>query len=60
MERELWKVLYQLARECEEFHFSRVDVFFRFDDRGSLLLGSAPRSSGGLGVRAGKLAAEVA
>jgi hypothetical protein len=56
MERELWKLLYQLARTCEDFHWSRVDVFFRFHDRGCLLLGSAPRSACELGVRIGKLA----
>lgn len=60
MERELWKLLYQLARDCEDFHWSRVEVFFRFDDRGCLLLGSDPRSSGELGVRTRQLAGESA
>src|SRR5918999_1488134 len=60
MERELWKLLYQLARTCEEFHWSRVDIFFRFDDRGCLLLGSDPRSTSGLGLRTRQLAEKVA
>jgi hypothetical protein len=60
MERELWKLMYQLARDCEDFHWSRVEVFFRFDGRGCLFLGSTPRSACGLGVRAGQLAYEGA
>lgn len=46
MERELWKSMYQLARECENFRHFRAEIFFRFDDRGSVLLGGDPRSAG--------------
>jgi hypothetical protein len=60
MERELWKVLYQLARSCEVFHWFRVEIFFRFHDRGRLLLGSTPRSTCGLGLSTGKLAQRFA
>src|SRR5215207_9525767 len=27
MERELWKIVYRLARDCEDFHWSRIDVY---------------------------------
>mgnify|MGYP001190392187 CR=1 FL=1 len=50
MERELWKAVYQLTRECEDFHYFRVEVFFRFDDRGCVFLGGDPRSAGVLGL----------
>ena len=50
MERELWSAVYQLTRECEDFHYSRVEVFFRFDDRGGVFLGNNPRSASVLGL----------
>jgi hypothetical protein len=50
MERELWLVLYKLARKLGGSPWFTVTKFFRLADRGRLLVGGDPRSTNELGV----------
>ena len=56
MERELWLVLYRIARECDPRPWWAVTQFFRLGDRGSVPLGSDPRSTDVLGLQPSELA----
>lgn len=50
MERELWLVLYELARQCDPAPWWAVTEFFRLRGRGGLPLGGAPRPTHLLGL----------
>jgi hypothetical protein len=60
MERELWIILYQLARGCDNAAWWQLGKFFRLRDRGSLLVGRTPRSTDKLVVSGRELAQRFA
>ena len=50
MERELWLVLYKLARDCDPAPWWATTTFFRPGGRGGVPLGGAPRPTDLLGL----------
>ena len=50
MERELWLVLYKLARDCDPSPWWALTKFFRLGDRERLFVGGCSRSTDNLGL----------